>query len=56
MSERATFTVPEVAERFGLHVDTVRAAIRRGEIRAARIGRQFLIPRAEVERIERGEA
>jgi excisionase family DNA binding protein len=55
MTERVTYTVPEVAQRFGIHEDTVRAAIKRGEIRATRLGRQWLIGIAEIERIARSD-
>ncbi len=55
-TERRAYTVREVAEAFGLHPDTVAAAIRRGELRATRLGRRWLVPREEVERIERGDA
>lgn len=52
---RVTFTVAECAEMLGVHPDTVRAAIERGELRATRLGRQWLIPASEVERIAAGE-
>jgi excisionase family DNA binding protein len=48
---RAAFSVEEVAELLGLHVNTVRRAVWRGDVRAVRIGRRVLIPRAEVERL-----
>jgi len=45
------FSVEEVANLLGLHVNTVRRAVWRGHVRAVRIGRRVLIPRAEVERL-----
>jgi excisionase family DNA binding protein len=48
---KVAFSVEEVADLLGLHVNTVRRAVWRGDVRAARIGRRVLIPRAEVERL-----
>jgi excisionase family DNA binding protein len=53
MSERVAYTVPEVAEATGLHPDTVRAAIQRGEIPATRVGRQWLVPAAWLAEVAR---
>ena len=44
-------TVGEVAEHFRISSETVRALIRRGEIRAVRIGHVFRIPREEIARL-----
>ncbi|WP_422734168.1 helix-turn-helix domain-containing protein [Micromonospora sp. WMMD558] len=37
------YSVEQVAERLGLHVRTVRGYIRSGQLRAARIGKQYRI-------------
>ncbi|MGA8113327.1 MAG: helix-turn-helix domain-containing protein [Actinocatenispora sp.] len=43
------YSVEQVAERLGLHVRTVRGYIRTGRLRAARIGKQYRIARADFE-------
>jgi excisionase family DNA binding protein len=49
---RLTFTVAEAAERLGVNHQTLRAAIRRGEVPAIRLGRRrVVIPRLWVERV-----
>lgn len=44
-------TVTEVAKVLRMTSQAIRDMIRRGEISAARVGRQYRIPRSEVERI-----
>lgn len=44
--ERSTITVDQTAAYLHTHPDTVRGAIRRGEIRVLRLGRKMLIPTA----------
>lgn len=44
-------TVTEVAKVLRMTSQAIRDMIRRGEIKAARVGRQYRIPRSEVERI-----
>jgi len=51
----ATYTVAEVAELLGVHVQTVRAAIAHGELPAIALGRRRLVSRAVVERLLAGE-
>ncbi|MGV7903845.1 helix-turn-helix domain-containing protein, partial [Mycobacterium kansasii] len=43
--EAAILTAPEAAEAMRVHLQTVQALIRRGELRAARVGRVFRIKR-----------
>src|SRR5690349_9439147 len=43
-------TVAQFAAALGLNVSTVRGRIKRGEIRAERLGTQWAIPRAELDR------
>lgn len=38
----------EAAEALGLHVNTVYELCHRGELRAGKVGRRWLIPRAEL--------
>jgi excisionase family DNA binding protein len=45
------YSPEEVAETLGLHVRTVRRFIREGKVRATRIGKQYRIPSAELERL-----
>lgn len=44
-------TLIEAAQRLGVHRGTLRAAIERGEIPAARIGRRWLVPVAVLDRL-----
>ena len=48
---RLVFDVPEVAAALKLSPNTVRKAIHEGQIHAIRIGRKFLIPLDELERL-----
>lgn len=45
------YTIDEVADRLKVHVNTVRRAIDRREIRAVHIGRQVRVSKAELERV-----
>ncbi len=42
--ERLVLSIDEAAARLGLHRQTVRAAIDRGDLRAVRVGRRWLVP------------
>jgi excisionase family DNA binding protein len=44
-------TIGEAARRLGVHRETLRAAIDRGEIPAARLGRRWLVPVAVLDRL-----
>lgn len=48
-------TVDEVAAELGLTMQWVRKLIRKGSIRGAWKGRQFLIPRSEIGRMRNAE-
>ena len=49
--DRACYTVPELAERLGLSVETVYRGIRRNEIPHLRIGqRRLILPKASIDR------
>jgi excisionase family DNA binding protein len=48
---REALPIGEAARRLGIHRDTLRAAIRRGEIPATRIGRRWLVPVAALDRL-----
>jgi excisionase family DNA binding protein len=41
--ERQALTIGEAAKRLGVHRETLRSAIERGEIPAARLGRRWLV-------------
>lgn len=43
------YSADEVAEQLGLHVRTVRGYIRDGQLRAARIGKQYRVTREDLE-------
>jgi excisionase family DNA binding protein len=44
-------TIAEAAARLGIHRQTLRAAIERGDIRAIRVGRRWLIPVAAIDEL-----
>ena len=48
MADRMVVSVAEAASALGVGTDAVYALVRTGELRAARIGRRWLIPRAEL--------
>jgi excisionase family DNA binding protein len=45
------YSLEQVAERLGLHVRTVRGYVRRGTLKAVRIGKQYRVARADLESI-----
>lgn len=47
--ERQAITIGEAARRLGVHRETLRAAIERGDVPAARLGRRWLVPIAAIE-------
>jgi excisionase family DNA binding protein len=49
ISGKATFTLGEAAELLSCHRETLRKAIRDGELRAAKLGREFRISFLELE-------
>lgn len=46
-----TYTVKQIAEMLRVHVVTVRTQIKRGNIKAVKVGRHYLIFEDEVERL-----
>ncbi len=54
LSSSPPLTIVEAARRLGVHRETVRAAIERGEVPAARLGRRWLVPAAAVEDLRTG--
>lgn len=48
---REVYSPREVARAVGLCPATVYEAIHRGELKASRVGRRFLVPRSEVRRL-----
>jgi len=51
---RETFTPAELAKMLRIRVTTLYEALKRGEIAALRVGRQWRIPKEEVERLLTG--
>lgn len=49
---RTMMTVEELAERWGVHQQTVRKAIDNGQIKAVRVARAIRIARSHVEHLE----
>jgi excisionase family DNA binding protein len=47
----AALRVGEVARLLGVHRSSVYRAVHRGELRIARLGKRFLIPAGELERL-----
>lgn len=52
---RLAFSIQETADLLDLHYETIYRAVRNGRIRAFRLGREWRIPRAEVERLLAGD-
>lgn len=52
--EAQALTIGEAARRLGVHRETLRAAIERGDIPAARLGRRWLVPVAAIEELLAG--
>lgn len=52
--ECQALTITEAAARLGIHRQTLRAAIERGDVRAVRIGRRWLVPVAAIDELLRG--
>jgi excisionase family DNA binding protein len=44
IAQPQALTIGEAAQRLGVHRETLRAAIARGEVPAARLGRRWLVP------------
>lgn len=51
---KLVYSVRETAELLGVHANTIRRAIERGELRAVRLGDRVLIPRNEIWRLLEG--
>ena len=49
--EPIVLTITEAAARLGIHRQTLRAAIERGDLRAVRVGRRWLIPVAAIDEL-----
>ncbi|RIH90871.1 DNA binding domain, excisionase family [Calidithermus terrae] len=47
--EKLAYNVQEVAALLGIHRNTVRKLIQRGDIPAMRLGHRILVPRAKLE-------
>jgi len=52
--ECRTLTIADAAARLGIHRQTLRAAIERGDLHAVRIGRRWLIPIAAIDELLEG--
>ena len=53
---RATYTIDEVAELFGVGRNQAYDSARRGEFPTIRLGKRILAPRAAIDRMLNGEA
>lgn len=49
--QKQVYSIEEAAQALDVHPDTIRKMIKRGELRASRVGRQYRIPQAEVDRL-----
>lgn len=45
---KATYTVEEVAELLGVHKETVRREVRRGALKAAKVGRVLVVSKTDL--------
>jgi excisionase family DNA binding protein len=53
--ERSTMTVEEAAEVLGISRTSAYECVRRGELRAIRLGRRLVVPRLVVDQLLAGE-
>jgi excisionase family DNA binding protein len=53
--ERSTMTVEEAAAVLGISRSTAYECVRRGELRAVRLGRRLVVPRLVVDQLLAGE-
>ena len=53
--EPLVLTIAQASARLGLHRQTLRAAIDRGDLRAVRVGRRWLVPIAAIEELLGGD-
>jgi excisionase family DNA binding protein len=49
--ERLVFTVAEAGQLLGIGRNSAYEAVRRGDIRAVRIGKRWVVPKGEIRRI-----
>lgn len=54
--DKAAYSLAEAAALLGVHPVTLRRLIKRGQIKAARVGRRVLIPQAELARLLAGQS
>lgn len=52
--EPVAVSIAEAAARLGIHRQTLRAAIGRGDLRAVRVGRRWLVPVAAIDELLEG--
>ncbi len=52
--EPIALSITQAAARLGIHRQTLRAAIERGDVRAIRIGRRWLVPVAAIDELLEG--
>ncbi len=52
---KQTFSVEEVAEMLQSNVETIRKHIRRGDLKAAKIGKSYAVSRPELEKYFKGK-
>ncbi|MGA2530729.1 MAG: helix-turn-helix domain-containing protein [Acidimicrobiales bacterium] len=50
-AEPQALNIGQAAHRLGVHRETLRAAIKRGEIPASRLGRRWLVPVSALDRL-----
>jgi len=53
--DRATYTVPEAAQRMGISRNSAYEAARRGDIPVVKIGGRVLVPRVAFEKLLAGD-
>jgi excisionase family DNA binding protein len=51
MSEEQVYSIEEAAQLLRVSIDTIRRMIKRGQIEAHQVGRQWRIPKREVDRL-----
>jgi excisionase family DNA binding protein len=53
MNQKTTVGTQQIADTLGVSISTVRAMLERRELRGTRAGRNWRIPRSELERVKK---
>lgn len=51
LMQKQVYSIDEAARILEVHSDTIRRMIKRGELQASLVGRQYRIPQSEIDRL-----